>query len=210
MTDPERRSTEIMGNVERLTQIGTVNGDVFIVSDKAVADAFADPPPYVDSSIATDDTDYIYVVVRSNRFVRRVKVRVPHDMKVRAFIRLLAQILNLPWKASVDQLMISFDFSYTVVLGDEKLSLSTTLRGAGLNDGDEIQLSITATWSDDIKEAEREEAKMGRAVIYEMGSLMNQLAQREAARRARGRLTRSKIKALADSFFRFVDDAGRK
>jgi hypothetical protein len=131
-------------------------------------------------------------------------------MKVRAFIRLLAQILNLPWKASVDQLMISFDFSYTVVLGDEKLSLSTTLRGAGLNDGDEIQLSITATWSDDIKEAEREEAKMGRAVIYEMGSLMNQLAQREAARRARGRLTRSKIKALADSFFRFVDDAGRK
>jgi hypothetical protein len=210
MTDPERRSTEIMGNVERLTQIGTVNGDVFIVSDKAVADAFADPPPYVDSSIATDDTDYIYVVVRSNRFGRRVKVRVPHDMKVRAFIRLLAQILNLPWKASVDQLMISFDFSYTVVLGDEKLSLSTTLRGAGLNDGDEIQLSITATWSDDIKEAEREEAKMGRAVIYEMGSLMNQLAQREAARRARGRLTRSKIKALADSFFRFVDDAGRK
>ena len=204
MTELER-STNIQGNVERLTQIGTVKGNVFIVSEKAVADAFANPPQYVDSSIATDDTEYIYVVVRSNRFGRRVKVRIPHDMKVRAFIRLLAQILNLPWKASVDQLMISFNFSYAVVFRDEKLSLSQTLREAGLNDNDEIQLSITSTWSDDIEQAEREEAKMG-PVLYEMGGRMSQLAHREAARRARGRLTQRKIKSMADSFFSFVDD----
>lgn len=198
------RKTDVHGNVEKLTQIGTVNGNVFIISDRAVQDAFADPPPYVDSSIATDESDYIHVIVKSNRFGRRIKVRVPHDIRTRAFIRLLAHILNLPWNSTVEQLMISFDFSYAVIFRDEKVSLSQTLREAGVCDGDEIQLSITATWSDDIEDAERKEAKMG-PVMYEMGGRMAQLEHRESVRRARGRLTRGRIKNMANGFFRSID-----
>jgi hypothetical protein len=208
MEESERNNTSIQGNVERLTQIGTVNGDVFIVSNAAVNDVFTNPPPHVDSSIVTDATEYISVVVKSNRFGRRVKVRVPHDMGVRAFIRLLAQLLNFPWNGTVHQLMISFDFSYAVIFGDKKLSLTETLREAGLSDGDEIQLSITAKWSDDIEAAEHKEAKMG-PVMYEMGGRMAQLAKRSSAQHARGSLTRDRIKSLADGFFQFVDEAGR-
>jgi hypothetical protein len=98
--------------------------------------------------------------------------------------------------------MISFDFSYSVVFGDKKLPLNQSLRDAGISDGDEVQLFIRAIWTDEL---EKEEQEM-KDVIYMLTA--EQLLRRENARRARGVLSQSKIKLLADSCFAFIDEIG--
>ena len=200
MADSARHETNIQGNVAKLTQVGTVNGNVLIVSEKAINEAL---PCSFQSQIAKDVTEYIKVIVKSNRFGRKVQFKVPHDMTVSAFIDLVAEILQLPWNKSIDELMISFDFIYSVVFGEKKLPLSQTLRDAGISDGDEVQLSITAIWTDEI---ERKKQEVGETAYYLITA--NTLQKFEKAYQARGTLTQSRIKALADSCFAFVDEIG--
>jgi len=196
MPEDTERGTNIHGDVEKLTQIGTVNGNVLIVSERAVREAL---PRLLQSPVAQDVTDYIKVVVKSNRFGRKVQFQVPHDITVGAFIDLVVDILQLPWSKRIriiDELVLSFDFSYSVVFGDKKLPPNQSLRNAGISDGDEVQLSIT--WTDKL---EKEEQEM-KDVIY------MRLPRRENARKARGVLSQSKIKLLADSCFAFIDEIG--
>ena len=193
MSEDTERGTNIHGDVAKLTQIGTVNGNVLIVSERAVREAL---PRLLQSPVAQDVTDYIKVVVKSNRFGRKVQFQVPHDITVGAFIDLVVDMLQLPWSKRIDELMLSFDFSYSVVFGDKKLPPNQSLRDAGISDGDEVQLSIT--WTD---KSEKEEQEM-KDVIY------MRLPRRENARKARGVLSESKIKLLADSCFAFIDEIG--
>jgi uncharacterized ubiquitin-like protein YukD len=199
MPEDTERGTNIHGNVAKLTQIGTVKGDVFIVSERAVREVLSRS---LQSPVAQDVTDYIKIVVKSNRFGRKIQFQVPHDMTVGAFIDLVVNVLQLPWSKRIDELMISFDFSYSVVFGDKKLPLNQSLRDAGISDGDEVQLFIRAIWTDEL---EKEEQEM-KDVIYTLTA--EQLLRRENARRARGVLSQSKIKLLADSCFAFIDEIG--
>jgi uncharacterized ubiquitin-like protein YukD len=199
MPEDTERGTNIHGNVAKLTQIGTVKGDVFIVSERAVREVLSRS---LQSPVAQDVTDYIKIVVKSNRFGRKIQFQVPHDMTVGAFIDLVVNVLQLPWSKRIDELMISFDFSYSVVFGDKKLPLNQSLRDAGISDGDEVQLFIRAIWTDEL---EKEEQEM-KDVIYMLTA--EQLLRRENARRARGVLSQSKIKLLADSCFAFIDEIG--
>ena len=153
MPEYTERGTNIHGDVAKLTQIGTVNGNILIVNERAVKEAL---PRSLRSSVAQDVTDYIKVVVRSNRFGRKVQLQVPHDITVGAFIDLVVEVLHLPWSKSIDELMISLDFSYSVVFGEKKLPLNQSLRDAGISDEDEIQLSIRSIWTDEIEEQEQE------------------------------------------------------
>jgi uncharacterized ubiquitin-like protein YukD len=207
MPEDAEHGTNIHGDVAKLTQIGTVNGNVLIVSDMAVREALSRS---LQSPVAQDVTDYIKVVVKSNRFGRKVQFQVPHDMTVGAFIDLVVDVLQLPSSKHIDELMLSFEFRYSVVFSEKKLPLNQSLRDAGISDGDEVQLSITAIWTDEIKKQEEE---MKKDVMY---CLTTELLQRQAemmqkhenARKARGTLTQSKIKVLADSCFAFVDKIG--
>ena len=204
MSEDTERGTNIHGDVAKLTQIGTVNGNVLIVSERAVREALSRS---LQSPVAQDVTDYIKVVVKSNRFGRKVQFQVPHDITVRAFIDLVVDILQLPWSKRIriiDELMLSFDFSYSVVFGDKKLPPNQSLRDAGISDGDEVQLSITAIWTDKLEKEEQEMKDVIYMLTYE------QLLRRENARKARGVLSQSKIKikSLADSCFAFIDEIG--
>jgi len=199
MPEDTERGTNIHGDVAKLTQIGTVNGNVLIVSERAVREAL---PRSLQSPVAQDVTDYIKVVVKSNRFGRKVQFQVPHDITMGAFIDLVVDMLQLPWSKRIDELMLSFDFSYSVVFGDKKLPLNQSLRDAGISDGDEVQLSITAICTDKL---EKEEQEM-KDVVYMLTA--KQLLRCENARKARGVLSQSKIKSLADSCFAFIDEIG--
>jgi len=201
MSEDTERGTNIHGDVAKLTQIGTVNGNVLIVSERAVREALSRS---LQSPVAQDVTDYIKVVVKSNRFGRKVQFQVPHDITVGAFIDLVVDMLQLPWSKRIDELMLSFDFSYSVVFGDKKLPPNQSLRDAGISDGDEVQLSITAIWTDKLEKEEQEMKDVIYMLTYE------QLLRRENARKARGVLSQSKIKikSLADSCFAFIDEIG--
>lgn len=197
--DTDGHDTHIHGDIAKLTQIGTVNGNVIIISEKAISAAL---PRSFQSPVAQDITDYIKVVVKSNRFGKKVQFQVPYSMTVGAFINLVVNELELPWSKSIDKLMLSFDFSYSVVFGEKKLPLNQTLRDAGISDGDEVQLSIMAIWTDEL---EKEEQQM-KAVMYFLTA--EQLLRHENARKARGALNQSKIKSLADGCFAFIDEIG--
>jgi hypothetical protein len=93
MPEDTERGTNIHGNVAKLTQIGTVKGDVFIVSERAVREVLSRS---LQSPVAQDVTDYIKIVVKSNRFGRKIQFQVPHDMTVGAFIDLVVNVLQLP------------------------------------------------------------------------------------------------------------------
>lgn len=178
-----------------------VNGNVIIVSDKAIRKVL---PHSIPSTLGKDVTDYIKVVIKSNRFGRKVEIRVPYDMTVRVFIDFVVYVLKLPWSCRIDELMILFEFSYAVIFKEDKLSLNITLREAGIVNGDEVQLSISALWRDEIKDVEQEDARRG-PVMYEMSGRMKELTIRAQAQKARGILTQSKIKLLVDRCFAFVD-----
>ena len=193
-------NNDITGDVERLIQIGEVKGDVFIVSNSATQAEL----PKINADFASDATELVRVFVKSNRFGRKIEFRVPHEITVNGFIDIATNVLRLPWSRQIPELMISFDFRYAVIFDGSKLPLSQPLKDAGITDGNVVKLSITSVWTDKIEEAERREKEMG-TVLYEMGSRMQALAARNAARAARGKMTRSKIKALADECFRFVD-----
>jgi hypothetical protein len=199
-TMSDQFKTDVSGNVERLIQIGEVHGDVYVLTDKAIRAEL----PQIHADFASDVTDFIRIFVKSNRFGRKVEFRVPYEMTARAFIDLATKVLGLPWSSSLPELMISFDFRYSVVFNEKTLSLSQTLKDADISDGSEVHLSIKAVWTDKIAEAEQAEREMGQ-VMYEMGGRMKTLAERETARAARGRMTQSKVKSLADELFRFID-----
>ena len=199
--------TTITGSVQKLSQMGVygdvkileISGNVLIVSETAVGKVLA---RLFQSPVARDITDYIKVIVKSNRFGRKVQFQVPHDITVGAFIDLVVDILQLPWSKRIDELMLSFDFSYSVVFGDKKLPLNQSLRDVGISDGDEVQLFITAIWTDEL---EKEEQEM-KGAFYMLTA--EQLLRRENARKTRGVLSQSKIKSLADSCFAFIDEIG--
>ncbi|HKZ85592.1 MAG TPA: hypothetical protein VJ793_18295 [Anaerolineae bacterium] len=203
MAEDTGHETRIHGDVGKLTQIGTVNGNVLIISEKAVKEAL---PRSFQSSIATDVSDFIRVVVKSNRFGRKIQFQVPYDITVSAFIDLIVGVLHLPWSKPISELMISFDFSYSIIFGEEKLSLRKSLRDAGISDGNEVTLSVRALWTDELEKAERKETDV--EVYWQVNSQM--FAWVEAVRKARGVLTQNRIKALADSCFTFVDEIGKQ
>ncbi len=208
MAEDSEHRTDIHGDVAKLTQIGTVNGNVLIVSEKAVKEALSHS---LQSPVAQDVTDYIKVVVKSNRFGRKLQFKVPHGITIGAFIHLVVDILQLPWSKTIDELMLSFDFSYSVVFDGKKLPLNQSLRDAGISDGDEVQLSIQAFWTDEIEKAEQAEQKEAKELgsfVWLRRSRIQELQRREIARKARGVLNQSKIKSLADGCFTFIDEIG--
>ena len=211
MTDNSRRDTYIHGNLDKLTTIGTVQGNVLIVNEKAIKDNLGRIQGALSSRHlypVENVSDYIKVIIKSNRFGRKIQLQVPQGMTIKALIDFEVDLLGLPWRKSLDELMISFNFRYYVVYQGKKVPLNKTLRDANIHDGAELELSIVAIWTDEVEEVEGVEAKNGLSVMYEIGGRMQQLATREAARKARGVITTSKIKSWANSFFTFVDELG--
>jgi hypothetical protein len=199
------RDINIAGDVGKLIQIGQVLGDVIVVSDKATRSALEKT---IKSDFAKDSTDFIRVFVKSNRFGRKIEFRVPQEITANGFIDLVTDLLGLPWNTRINELMISFSFSYSVVFNNDTLSLRQTLKDAGIVDGSEVQLSIRSIWTDEIAEEDRREQARG-PVMYEAGGRLQQLAAREATRSARGHMTQGRVKSLADEHFKFIDAAPR-
>jgi hypothetical protein len=203
-TEMRRIEREIIGN---LSSSAGEEEDILVLHTDIINQFLPKSSSYRSlPSSAADVTEYIKVFVKSNRFGRRLQFQIPQDITAGAFIDLVVNSLGLPWSQSVDELMISFTFRYSVVFKGETISLNKTFRNSGIEDGGEVQLSIRSVWTDKIEKAEIEEAKS--QVMWHTASRMLGLTKREEARKERGVLTKNKIKSLADGCFSFVDDIG--
>jgi len=150
----------------------------------------------------SETTESVTLYLRSNRFGRVFELKAPLDMTCSALIDQLIEGLGLPWSKKVDELMLSFDFSYSILFNDRKIPLNQTLRQTGCKDGDELTLHITAIF-EDVLEREREKMK---DVIYMLtADVLEKQAKLERLWQETRPLTKSRVKSAADSCFSHVD-----
>lgn len=210
MSEERRRETHISGDVGKLINIGELHGNVFIINNSAIKKSWEPTPRDSRSSDglfeSEDVTNYINVIIKSNRFGKRIQLRVPQNISVNAFIDTAVATLELPRNRKIKELMISFSFSYSIIYQGKKLPPGSTFSDEGITDGTEVELSIQAIWTDDIEKLEKEESKMN--VMYEMTGRMRELQRRRDARSERGIMTGEKIRSWANSFFSYIDELG--
>jgi len=178
-----------------ITESIDVNHGVLIIKEKAIKKAL---PNIVQQSATKDITDYIKVVVRSNRFGTKLLYQVPHDITVNAFTHLVIDMLGLPQYKRIEELKISFDFSYSVFFDGKKLPLNSTLRDAGVSNESEVMLSINYLWKDEIKEESQILGPMTR--YYKLHDEVFQFPEWFSERNA--------IEHVAYNCFSFVDQIG--
>jgi hypothetical protein len=138
-------STTILGDVEKLTQVGHLEGNVFVTSSqtlKKFVEDRAEREKFVDS------TPYITVTLVSERFGRRVQVPVPPDITAGALALSLVKMLKLPRNHRVEELGFELIFSYTVMFKGTRVGKWTKLSAAGIEDRSEIGLQIDFEWKD--------------------------------------------------------------
>jgi len=129
----------IDGDVQKLSQIGHVQGDVFIIED---------PPRQAQGVV--DVTPTISLVVVSPRFGRKVRLTVARDVTVGILTERLIDVLSLPRGYKVRELELNLVFSYGITFSKQSLAADTTLCAAGITDGAEVELLIDLGWEDPI------------------------------------------------------------
>lgn len=205
MSEKEKNTTKIYGDIEKLTQIGTVKGNVYIINKESSMKKINEDRKKKYLPFTSEDiTDYVNVVLNSNRFGKKVKVTVPRNMTISAFINFIVELLEFPRTVTRDELMLSLKYRYSIIFQGKKISLNRTLYEAGIIDDSEIELFIQITWFDELKKIEREEQKMN--IMYEMGSRMIELRRREEIRCRRGRINLEKIRELSNPYFNYIDE----
>lgn len=208
MAEEPKQELRVDGPVGKLTTIGTVMGNVLIVDERVTRGTLETLSRETDSSQFrfSDIADYIRVILKSNRFGRKVQFQIPSDMTVSAFIALVVKTLQLPRTKHIDELMISIQFSYSLIFGEEELQLNKTLRQAGIQNESELQLFVSHWWKDEL-----ETGGGVPGVMYHLN--FDECRRLEEARETRGPLTRRKIrkiKSLANSCFAFIDEIGKQ
>ncbi len=150
--------TKIIGDVNKLTSIGVVKGDVLIINNDAIKDTLLKlakktsilakdasqklpkRTPILASTIS-DITDYINVYIKSVRFGRKVKFKVPHDMTMRAFIKLVVHVLKLPNTLTFKRMGVSFRVTYSILYDDNLFEPSgKSLRSLEISNENDLML----------------------------------------------------------------------
>jgi hypothetical protein len=140
----------IDGDVQSLSQIGSVTGNVFIVND-----ALAQPANVV------DETPRISIVVTSRRFGRKVRLRVSKDIAVGIFTEVMIDALRLPRSYRVEELELDLVFKYAIAFAGHAVAPNIAISGAGMTDGAEVELLINLGWEDPITGKKSKESRGG-------------------------------------------------
>lgn len=152
--------TYIQGNVEKLTQIGVVKGNVFIINEKAAVkqrlksikgDYFFNWEREQLKLFKKDikkDKECINIIIKSKRFGYKIKFKVSQNMNPRIFEKFLIETLELPRERHIKELGISIVFTYH--LNGQIDPSSDTLSEAGITDGAELNLHIDISVHDPV------------------------------------------------------------
>jgi len=154
--------------------------------------------PWPDPDQSDQDTCYLH----STRFDKFFRMACDFSWTANRTIDYIAATLNLPWNQDVPQLGMRWSFSYGLVYNDNSIPLQTTLADAGVSAGNVLRLNISGTY-EDVWEQELKSMWDG-SKIYEISSAMRHEQELRNNIQLRGRLTRSRLKELADECFKHV------
>lgn len=150
-------ATDIAGNVQKLLNIGRVEGNVFVTSDRSVKGILGQIQNIdnkSDLSVA-DETEYIDLVIHSEQFGRQIRIRVPMNIATSTLVEILVQLFNLPRYRKIDEVGLYLKFDYGIgkrtnnSSGGTFYSGSETLPAIGLTDGDAVNLGINVNFWDE-------------------------------------------------------------
>jgi hypothetical protein len=114
---------------------------------------------------------------------------------------MLRNTLNLKFSNVDDQLGVELSYTYYLRHKGEAITLNTTMRDAGVMDGDRLELWIRVTLRDLIEDKEIGGAVFARLYLADIGTLTDDL--RKARNRA---FSSSEISRIAALFFAHVDE----
>jgi len=135
------------------TNIGTFVNDIFIVNNDATREKLSQLYRRNQSFCNfVDVTEYISVIIQSKRFGKKVKINIPHDIPIGLFVDTVVEIFNLPKYKLIEEIKVTFKFYYTVIFKKKALKPYLTLRQAGINDEDIVELFISFMFEDEILE----------------------------------------------------------
>ena len=129
----------IDGDVQKLAQIGQIQGNLFVVNDAL---------RNLDGAV--DATPTISIVVGSVRFGRKVRLRISKDLAVGLLTERLIDILALPRGRRITELELQLVFKYGIVFSGQSLAPNVTVGSAGVGEGDQVELVIELGWEDPI------------------------------------------------------------
>lgn len=144
----------IQGNIEKLVQVANVQGNLIVINEDSGIKALKAIKNVEQQSLWTQEqykqhiqlfeeaTQFISLIVQSERFGKKIKFDVPTDMRVWAFRDFIVETLSLPQRSAIKEFGISFEFVYIVMWNNLALKKHKTLGEAGLTDGSHLQLQI--------------------------------------------------------------------
>lgn len=195
-------------------QAGSISGTSTNIGNVIILDSNSDAALAKLSNIIGDkklneqkekiSLNLIEVLLKSNRFQRTIKFPVDKGISVSDFLDLVIEKLSLPQTKSFPELMIRFEFSYSLSY-QGKLLPNARFSRLGIIDGEKVELLVQTIWVDEIEEKELEEATQGN--IQYGNEQIQELVKRDMIKRTRGRVTEAFIESLADATFAFVDSS---
>jgi hypothetical protein len=148
-----------------------------------------------------DDKDSIEVIVHSNRFGRSFRLHIPSDATPSYLMGMLRDTLSLGFSNVDEKLGVELSYTYYLRHKGEAITLSTSLREAGVKDGDRLELWIRVELRDLIEDKE-----IGSKVFLHL--YRTQISDlTEDVRKARNRaFSSAEIARIASKFFAHVDE----
>ena len=118
--------------------------------------------------IEAPDAEHVYL--HSSRFDKFFRMSCPLDWTANRTIDYIVSTLRLPWNKELPELGMRWSFSYGLVYNDKSITLSTTLRAAGVTLGDVLRINISGTYEDLYEKALS--SMWDGSKMYEMGSAL--------------------------------------
>lgn len=152
------------------------------------------PWPDVDMS----DAEFVYI--HSTRFDKFFRMSCSLSWSANKTIDYLVDTLSLPWNIELSNVGMKWSFSYGLVFDGKSISLSESLRDAGVEVGGVVMIRISGTY-EDLYEKELKELWDGSKMYVMTQEMLMREERLKAAIAGRATLTSAQLKEIADSCF---------
>ncbi|NRT77623.1 toll/interleukin-1 receptor domain-containing protein [Clostridium beijerinckii] len=154
--------------------------------------------PWPDLEKSNDE----YVYLHSERFDKFFRMDCSFTWSADYMLDYIIKTLNLPYKQEIQQLGMTWSFSYKLIYSDKSIPLSRKLSEFDIKKGAVLKLGISGVYQDLYKK--ELEAMWQGDKMYEMSGVIIRERELRQAIENRGKLTSTKLKQIANSCFKHI------
>lgn len=151
---------------------------------------------------AVDVSDREFIYLHSTRFDKFFRMNCDLEWTANRTIDYIVSTLSLPRRTEIPELGMRWSFSYKLMYGEHSVPLRTTLKEAGIVVGSTVKIGISGSYKDLYENEIRQMWEPGK--VYEIMSMRMREMELKKKIEDRGRLTRERLKQIADSCFAHV------